>query len=85
MTYLFKSDSGEHVIRDDWYETDFQDRALERLDRLLTPKELGDAMDLVVRSHDANVGINWDVIDGAFDSIGLEPDEDGEDDGDDNE
>jgi hypothetical protein len=76
MTYLFKSDSGENVIRDDWYETDFQDRAQEVLNRLLTPDELHKAMALVVKAHDANIGINWDVIDSAFDALGLEPVED---------
>jgi hypothetical protein len=71
MAHLIK-ENNNWVIRDDWHESNFQDRALERLNRLLTPQELGDAMELVVRAHDANVGINWGVIDGAFDSIGFD-------------
>ena len=77
MAHLIK-ENNNWVIRDDWHEEDFQDRALERLNRLLTPQELGDAMELVVRAHDAEVGINWDVIDGAFDALGLDSEEETE-------
>jgi hypothetical protein len=72
MAYLMKSDSGELVIRDDWYASDFQDRALERLDRLLTPDELHRAMKFIVDTHDANIGISWEIIDIAFFTLGHE-------------
>ena len=81
MTQLVKlqnKDGAYFVVRDDWHEEDFQDRALERLNRSLTAQELRDAMDLVVRAHDAEVGINWDVIDGAFDALGLDSEEETE-------
>lgn len=78
LVELQNKDGAYFVVRDDWHEEDFQDRALERLNRSLTAQEVRDAMDLVVRAHDAEVGINWDVIDGAFDALGLESEEETE-------
>lgn len=75
LVELQNQDGTYFVIRDEWHEEDFQDRALERLNRSLTSQELRDAMDLVVRAHDAEVGINWDVIDGAFDALSLDCEE----------
>ena len=75
LVELQNQDGTYFVIRDDWHEEDFQERALERLNRSLTTQELRDVMDLVVRAHDAEVGINWDVIDGSFDSLGIDCEE----------
>ena len=69
------------VVRDDWDEDDFQDRARDYLNRELTPSELHAVMLIVADRHDANIGINWEVIDIAFESLGLEyADDEGEDD-----
>jgi len=69
------------VVRDDWNEDDFQDRARDYLNRELTPSELHAVMIIVADRHDANIGINWEVIDIAFESLGLEDgDDEGEDD-----
>lgn len=79
---LRNQDGIYRIVREEWAEDDFQDRARDYLNRELTPSELHAVMIIVVDTHDANIGINWEVIDIAFESLGLEyaDDEEGEDD-----
>ena len=50
------------IIDTFWHKNDIEQRAEERGLRL-TPKQVQGIADLLVKSHDANEGINWDIID----------------------
>ena len=71
MAYLMKSDSGERVIRDDWYASDFYETAQDiGLD--LTEYQIHRAMEIVVDGFDANYGINWVAITSALNQVADE-------------
>jgi hypothetical protein len=66
MAHLIK-ENGKLIIRDEWHEDDIQGVA-EAMDLPeLTPDQIEAVMDLVVESFDANIGINWEVIENAVD------------------
>ena len=56
------------VIVDRWDADDIQSVA-ESMDARLTDAQVLEVMELIVRSHDANHGINWDVIGSAIDAL----------------
>lgn len=56
------------VIIDRWDADDIQSVA-ESMDARLTDAQVLEVMELIVRSHDANHGINWDVIGSAIDAL----------------
>ena len=62
-------EGGMWVIRSDWDEEDIIMQA-ENIDVELTDEQVYKVMQLIVASHDANIGINWEVIDNAIASIG---------------
>lgn len=41
----------------------------------LTPEQVGEVLDLVENTHDATIGVNWDVISVAIDTLGYARDE----------
>lgn len=45
-----------------WHIDDVQSQA-ENMGEVLTEQECRDVLALVMRKHDCNIGINWDVID----------------------
>lgn len=71
MAYLMKSDSGEVVIRDDWYASDFYETAQD-IGLNLTEYQIHRAMEIVVDGFDANYGVNWIVITNALDHVAGE-------------
>jgi uncharacterized protein YpuA (DUF1002 family) len=56
------------VIIDRWNADDIQSVA-ENMDIDLTDDQVLEIMQIIVSSHDANFGINWDVIGSAIDYI----------------
>jgi uncharacterized protein YpuA (DUF1002 family) len=44
----------------------------ENIEVELTDHQVYKVMQLIVASHDANIGINWEVIDSAIDQIAEE-------------
>jgi hypothetical protein len=56
------------VIVDRWDADDIQSVA-DNMDLKLTDAQVLEVMELIVRSHDANHGINWDVIGSAIDAL----------------
>ena len=61
-------ENGHPVIVDRWDADDIQSVA-ENMDARLTEAQILEVMELIVRSHDANYGINWDVIGSAIDAL----------------
>ena len=58
-------ENGHPSIVDRWDADDIQSVAENRL----TDAQVLEVMELIVRSHDANHGINWDVIGSAIDAL----------------
>ena len=52
----------DDVIEIRWHIADIMDRAEDR-DITLTENEAREILAAILRSHDCNMGINWDVID----------------------
>lgn len=63
MTRVIVED-GEYILRDDWHEED-----VLSVDDTLTQEQVKQVMELISYTFDAEVGINWDVIDNAIDVI----------------
>jgi hypothetical protein len=61
-------ENGHPSIVDRWDADDIQSVA-ENMDARLTEAQILEVMELIVRSHDANYGINWDVIGSAIDAL----------------
>jgi len=61
-------ENGHPSIVDRWDADDIQSVA-ENMDARLTETQILEVMELIVRSHDANYGINWDVIGSAIDAL----------------
>jgi uncharacterized protein YpuA (DUF1002 family) len=59
---------GNPVIQDQWDADDIMSVA-ENMDIELTEDQIREVMELIVKSHDANIGINWDVIGSAIDYV----------------
>lgn len=68
MAHLVKED-GKTFIRDEWHEEDIQGVAEDDHDTTLTPEQMLKVMELIVESFDANIGIDWEVIDSAIGQI----------------
>ena len=61
-------ENGFPVIIDKWDGDDVQSVA-ESMDIELTDDQVLAVMQLIVKAHDANIGINWDAIGSAIDTI----------------
>ena len=61
-------ENGHPSIVDRWDADDIQSVA-DNMDMKLTDAQVLEVMELIVRSHDANYGINWDVIGSAIDAL----------------
>ena len=68
MAQLIK-ENGKLIIRDEWHEFDIQSVAEDNHDTTLTPEQMLKVMELIIKSFDANIGIDWEVIDSAIDQI----------------
>jgi uncharacterized protein YpuA (DUF1002 family) len=65
MAHLI-TENGKLIIRDEWHEEDIQNVADCNYDATLTPDQVNRVMELIVKSFDANIGINWEVIGSAI-------------------
>lgn len=52
----------KYTFGGEWSLTDIKDQANERLDVQLTDKQAIEISENISRTHDATIGINWDVI-----------------------
>ena len=64
MTKVIYED-GEPILRSDWWLGDVMSQA-DELQINITREEAIKVMELVARTHDSCVGINWDVINNAI-------------------
>lgn len=63
MTQVVYED-GAPVLRSDWHPED-----ILSIDPSLSEEQVLDVMQLIARTHDANIGINWMVIEVAIQNI----------------
>ena len=63
------TENGKTFIRDEWHEEDIQNVADCNYDVALMPDQVQAVMDLIVESFDANIGIDWEVIDMAIGQV----------------
>ena len=68
MAHLI-TENGKLIIRDEWHEFDIQCVAEDNHETTLTPEQMLKVMELLVKSFDANIGIDWEVIDSAIEQI----------------
>jgi len=72
---LEKYDKDAILYCDVWHPEDVQTQANTTVKigetKQLTTKEIIEVFSLIQRSHDATIGINWDVIDCALDTLNL--------------
>ena len=61
-------DEGLPVLRSDWHIEDIMSQA-EDMGIELTMEDVERVMYLIARTHDACIGINWEVIEEAIDTI----------------
>jgi hypothetical protein len=61
-------ENGYPVIIDKWDDDDIRSVA-EGMDIELNNDQVLAVMHLIVKAHDANIGINWDAIGSAIDTI----------------
>ena len=47
----------------EWWHIDDVQAQAENMGEVLTEQECRDVLAMVMRKHDCNIGINWDVID----------------------
>jgi hypothetical protein len=57
------------VLRDDWFIEDVQARLEDYWDFTLSDDECLEVLGLVADAFDANIGITWDAIDAAIESL----------------
>jgi hypothetical protein len=59
---------GKPVLRDEWHPMDVESVA-DDMEVKLTEDQVLEVMEIIARGHDANIGINWDVIESAIDYV----------------
>lgn len=57
-------EDGQYILRDDWRIEDIKGQ-----DEDLTDEQAIEVMRFIAHTHDASIGINWDVIDSAIDIV----------------
>jgi len=61
MAKVIRDDDGALVLRVDWCPEDIEQQAAD-MELTLSGEQVEQVMHLIARTHDACVGINWDVI-----------------------
>jgi hypothetical protein len=69
MARLIKSQSVKQwIVRDEWCEDDIADQC-EQIDVELSKGEIRRVLELIVETHDCEIGINWNSINSAIDAV----------------
>lgn len=68
MAHMVQTHDG-WVLRNDWFIEDVQARLEDYWDFTLSEDECLEVLGLVADAHDANIGVNWDAIDAAIQSL----------------
>ena len=69
MTLIKNEQTGEWEIIVTWSEADIRHHVEGSLGIDLTPDQTYEILKLIAKTHDANIGINWDVIDNAIQEL----------------
>ena len=69
MPYVQTNENGEPMIVDNWYASDIHEVAVDKFDTTLSNKQIEEVMHFIVNTHDANIGIDWEVIEYAIDEV----------------
>ena len=69
MKLIKDEQTGEWEIVDRWTEEDIRHQAEFACGIDLTPDQTYEILKLIAKTHDANIGINWDVIDNAIQQL----------------
>lgn len=67
MAHIVK-ENGVTILRDDWYVEDVLEVA-EHMEVRLTDKQAEKVLVLAADSFDANIGINWEVIENCIEEV----------------
>ncbi len=67
MAHIVK-ENGVTILRDDWYVEDVLEVA-ENMEVKLTKKQAEKVLWFVSHTHNAEIGINWDVIENAINEV----------------
>jgi len=76
MARLIKTEK-QWVIRDEWCEDDITDQC-EQIGEELTLDETRKVLEIIVKSHDAEIGINWNSINSAIDEVLMQRNQEAE-------
>ena len=68
MAHMVQTHDG-WVLRDDWFIEDVEARLSDYWDFTLSEDECLEVLNLVADAFDANIGINWEAIDAAIESL----------------
>lgn len=60
--YTYKKNSPTKIIAIRWQADDVKMQAKDRFNLDLTDEQAGKVLDMLKRTHDASIGINWEVI-----------------------
>jgi len=74
MARLIKNEGQQWLIRDEWCEDDITDQC-EQIGEELTQDETRRVLEIIVKSHDAEIGINWNSINSAIDEVLMQRDQ----------
>ena len=65
MAQVLKDAEGRLILRSDWWQEDFEQVA-ENMGVQLSPDQVEGVMELIADRFDANIGINWQVLEDAI-------------------
>jgi len=65
MAQVLKDAEGRLILRSDWWQEDFEQVA-EDMGVQLSPDQVEGVMELIADRFDANIGINWQVLEDAI-------------------
>lgn len=65
MAQVLKDAEGRLILRSDWWQEDVEQVA-EDMGVQLSPDQVEGVMELAARRFDANIGVNWEVLESAI-------------------
>ena len=68
MAHMVQTHDG-WVLRDDWHVEDVEARLEDCWSFTLSEDECLEVLELVASAFDANIGVNWNAIDAAIESL----------------
>ncbi|HHG0450749.1 TPA: hypothetical protein ACPSK6_004863 [Citrobacter freundii] len=66
---LQKMNPDEKVLVRVWYKSDVQELAIDRNMPQVSASEVESTLALIDRTHDGDIGINWDVVQSGIETV----------------